>query len=988
MSVQLINDENVRSDLTAESCDFLLIAPQPTGRPSILRPSQKDNLPPKDAAKSIKVTFQTPMRDPQTRKIVTSSIEGKVETVTLEDCTQALQKLHLSVTDANCTSNPEDHSMKCDQTALPDDIPVKSMGAYNIDFDKLDEMNPFKSTTRMQNSPVKSECSFIKDVACYPDSSCLEDKTLSESAAGDAGKQDSFVKSLSTSPTHVESPVTVRLDNESFNTSGKSTLEDTLPLSTRDSNSSLTVSNEGTTSNIDKVTGSDLDVCPTKDSAVDAVSVNPNTESIELEVPSSPPLPKSSYKFDPEQIDMIDPFNTGGSKLKESPVKSAPGDASDDNAGPVKLEFNFGEGDPPVKKPPPRKLGKRPTLSSSKKQSGNVEKTAEKPKVKAVEKPLEEEVIVPKAAYNFDWEKFDDPSFNPFASGGSKICTTLTTSTVKNDLTPSKEDSHPKVECQDSDMVQSDKLVMDQAQANDLNETGMRWTGGLLLLGGTRGLDVTRPQGSKKIFLLTARSPEGHKQQLVETPQSEAESIVLCNSDTGIQNETKLNVVVLCCTGASHLNGVSVNAFSINPFMLLLNCLKYVAETTVNPVSDGKEVLVLDEKPLPNEPDFPIPKDVTLSPSNDPELLDAEFKPATDHDFLMMGEMDFKPATEFFPSTAGLGQSAEMDYLESFGSSTFKESALRKQSLYLKFDPLLRESPKKTAPAGAEFCIHVPMKNSSELFRTMSDATLFPIPCHETEEKPEGLDLLGTYTATNSGPLIPDPPLGASTSDPYPLISDLGSIVEVLKYSQKDMDAAVDNVRLEVQEKELEVEEWKHKHEKLYLEYIEMGKIIAEFETTITQILEDSQRQKELTKQELQKVLEEKQQVQMDLNSMEKSFSDLFKRFEKQKEIIDGYRKNEETLKKCVEDYHLRIKKEEQRYQALKAHAEEKLNCANEEIAQVRNKAKSETVVLQCTLRKEQMKIQSLERSLEQKAKEIEELTKICDDLILKMEKI
>ncbi|CAH2299607.1 transforming acidic coiled-coil-containing 3 isoform X1 [Pelobates cultripes] len=946
MSVQLINDENVRSDLTAESCDFLLIAPQPTGRPSILRPSQKDNLPPKDAAKSIKVTFQTPMRDPQTRKIVTSSIEGKVETVTLEDCTQALQKLHLSVTDANCTSNPEDHSMKCDQTALPDDIPVKSMGAYNIDFDKLDEMNPFKSTTRMQNSPVKSECSFIKDVACYPDSSCLEDKTLSESAAGDAGKQDSFVKSLSTSPTHVESPVTVRLDNESFNTSGKSTLEDTLPLSTRDSNSSLTVSNEGTTSNIDKVTGSDLDVCPTKDSAVDAVSVNPNTESIELEVPSSPPLPKSSYKFDPEQIDMIDPFNTGGSKLKESPVKSAPGDASDDNAGPVKLEFNFGEGDPPVKKPPPRKLGKRPTLSSSKKQSGNVEKTAEKPKVKAVEKPLEEEVIVPKAAYNFDWEKFDDPSFNPFASGGSKICTTLTTSTVKNDLTPSKEDSHPKVECQDSDMVQSDKLVMDQAQANDLNETGMRWTGGLLLLGGTRGLDVTRPQGRN---IESRGTQEPNVKWLVETPQSEAESIVLCNSDTGIQNETKIGE-----SGHCHAK--------------VLHRVCHVAETTVNPVSDGKEVLVLDEKPLPNEPDFPIPKDVTLSPSNDPELLDAEFKPATDHDFLMMGEMDFKPATEFFPSTAGLGQSAEMDYLESFGSSTFKESALRKQSLYLKFDPLLRESPKKTAPAGAEFCIHVPMKNSSELFRTMSDATLFPIPCHETEEKPEGLDLLGTYTATVSILFLISMPKLCSSRLSNCFLFNLGSIVEVLKYSQKDMDAAVDNVRLEVQEKELEVEEWKHKHEKLYLEYIEMGKIIAEFETTITQILEDSQRQKELTKQELQKVLEEKQQVQMDLNSMEKSFSDLFKRFEKQKEIIDGYRKNEETLKKCVEDYHLRIKKEEQRYQALKAHAEEKLNCANEEIAQVRNKAKSETVVLQCTLRKEQMKIQSLERSLEQKA--------------------
>lgn len=40
---------------------------------------------------------------------------------------------------------------------------------------------------------------------------------------------------------------------------------------------------------------------------------------------------------------------------------------------------------------------------------------------------------------------------------------------------------------------------------------------------------------------------------------------------------------------------------------------------------------------------------------------------------------------------------------------------------------------------------------------------------------------------------------------------------------------------------------------------------------------------------------------------------------------------------------------------------------ANEEIAQVRSKAKSETAALQATLRKEQMRIQSLERSLEQK---------------------
>lgn len=87
---------------------------------------------------------------------------------------------------------------------------------------------------------------------------------------------------------------------------------------------------------------------------------------------------------------------------------------------------------------------------------------------------------------------------------------------------------------------------------------------------------------------------------------------------------------------------------------------------------------------------------------------------------------------------------------------------------------------------------------------------------------------------------------------------------------------------------------------------------------------------------------------------------------------------------------------------------------ANADIAHVRAKAKQEQVAYQASLRKEQMKVDSLERTLEQKVsstswwpppmvsksvksfaicqfvsqnKEIEELTKICDELIAKMGK-
>lgn len=86
-------------------------------------------------------------------------------------------------------------------------------------------------------------------------------------------------------------------------------------------------------------------------------------------------------------------------------------------------------------------------------------------------------------------------------------------------------------------------------------------------------------------------------------------------------------------------------------------------------------------------------------------------------------------------------------------------------------------------------------------------------------------------------------------------------------------------------------------------------------------------------------------------------------------------------------------------------------NRANEEIAQVRAKANTEAVALNAGLRKEQMKVESLERAVLQKVggclnvlefvflyfhlspsplcssqnQEIEELTKICDELIAKL---
>lgn len=65
---------------------------------------------------------------------------------------------------------------------------------------------------------------------------------------------------------------------------------------------------------------------------------------------------------------------------------------------------------------------------------------------------------------------------------------------------------------------------------------------------------------------------------------------------------------------------------------------------------------------------------------------------------------------------------------------------------------------------------------------------------------------------------------------------------------------------------------------------------------------------------------EEQEHVSADLHSVEKSFSALFKRFEKQ-EVIKDYHVNKVLLKKCMEDYIERVG------QALQAHTEKMQLC-------------------------------------------------------------
>ncbi|XP_059193782.1 transforming acidic coiled-coil-containing protein 1-like isoform X2 [Centropristis striata] len=213
-------------------------------------------------------------------------------------------------------------------------------------------------------------------------------------------------------------------------------------------------------------------------------------------------------------------------------------------------------------------------------------------------------------------------------------------------------------------------------------------------------------------------------------------------------------------------------------------------------------------------------------------------------------------------------------------------------------------------------------------------------------------------------------------------------VLDSICISEAEKQAVLTLIREEIITKEVEASDWKKKYEDTKQEVSEMRKIVAEYEKTIAQMIEDEQRNKQSSQKALHVANTEKEAALTDLNSVERSLSDVFRRYETMKNTLEGFKKNEEVLKKCAQEYLARVKQEEQRYQTLKLHAEEKLDKANEEIAQVRTKASSESTALNASLRKEQMKNESLEQALLQKNQEIEELTKICDELIAKMGKI
>ncbi|TGZ75211.1 hypothetical protein CRM22_000510 [Opisthorchis felineus] len=199
------------------------------------------------------------------------------------------------------------------------------------------------------------------------------------------------------------------------------------------------------------------------------------------------------------------------------------------------------------------------------------------------------------------------------------------------------------------------------------------------------------------------------------------------------------------------------------------------------------------------------------------------------------------------------------------------------------------------------------------------------------------------------------------------------------------MDDELDSsARFDTPVTESEVMALRKERDELVKTIDEMQRCIAEYDRSLQHMIAEKSQGQAQVNVSVADLISERDQAVEEVATIEKAFGDLHRRFEKSKQVIEGFKQNEEALKRSIEEYKNLLQRQETKYLALKKHAEEKLLKVTQDTEAAKQEAESNATRLQASLRMMEVQVKGLEAQLEQKKRENAELTKICEELLSK----
>ncbi|XP_046658216.1 uncharacterized protein LOC124352679 isoform X2 [Homalodisca vitripennis] len=380
------------------------------------------------------------------------------------------------------------------------------------------------------------------------------------------------------------------------------------------------------------------------------------------------------------------------------------------------------------------------------------------------------------------------------------------------------------------------------------------------------------------------------------------------------------------------------------------------------------------------------------------------------------------------------GSNLDLDYFtRGSETDTVVKSSLTRDSLYVKFDPIVGAIVSKTvsdsfamppppapAPEGEtnnreeQLESHPDEPKEDSLVQGQGEPQKTPgrSPALEAVQKLISL----TPPSASSGTPVKIPSAtpaksergsvgGLNTNTPSPRISqehlqrELNKLEELLmsqdmshKGELEKKDAEIKRLTAKLSEMEAGAKALTEREIRLKKEVQEKTKsrqqlslVMEEYEKTISQLVAQKEEEKKESEVQKELLMKERDTAMQHLNNMEIAFNDVHQKYERSKTVIEGMKANEDVLKRSLAEYDEAIKTANSKYESLKNHAIRQLETANQELDLIRRSHQVEQAKLKAMLKKAEVRVTSLEESLEQKSKENQELAAICDELINKV---
>ncbi|XP_014485779.1 PREDICTED: transforming acidic coiled-coil-containing protein 2 isoform X2 [Dinoponera quadriceps] len=362
---------------------------------------------------------------------------------------------------------------------------------------------------------------------------------------------------------------------------------------------------------------------------------------------------------------------------------------------------------------------------------------------------------------------------------------------------------------------------------------------------------------------------------------------------------------------------------------------------------------------------------------------------------LLNSSLEFVEEADTFVSAATstiFQDPSTFDFLLARSNSRHAIDRLRKESLYVKFDPLVSNASMLS------------QGNAQPINDEQNDKNESPLPNVGTPKRNPAIaaiDRLLFYSPLPSGTVQKleeaqeknEQPAEEPKSD-APLIADinLAEELELVRTTVLRLEEELEKQKKHEVELEKQKGIFQEKNNKLQAQVAQemkmktqMSVVVEEYEKSISRLLTERERDRTNFEQEKAKLQEELQAANHHLTNTEAAFNDVHQKYERLKGVVSVYKNNESVLKESIQENVDTIKTLETRYDQLKDHAMAQLEKANLELDGIRKQNEAETVKLHAMIRKAELKSNSLAELVEQKTKENKELAMILDEVIARV---